>query len=182
MTADALVSLAALTAFVCLFYGPWQATCTDVARLLIFARRDALFDLAKVGQLDFASPEYKAIRRSMEGMIRYAHELTWTRLVFFGRVTVEHESPLIIAIGSIKDPLTKEKVEALLRDCTTVLIGTMAAKSIFMAPVVTLLLIYWLCSHTANVFWRRASVFWRKNTLVAHLSQMIICGAECAAS
>jgi hypothetical protein len=175
MAADALVSLATLIAFACLFYGPWQAVCTDAARQLIFERRDALFDLARAGQLDFASPEYKAVRRIMEGMIRYAHELTWVRLWFLSRISVEHESPLMNVIGSIKDPLTKEKVETLLRECTTVLIATMAAKSFFMAPIVTLLMIYWLWTHMANVFWR-------KNALVARLSPMILSGAECAVS
>jgi hypothetical protein len=175
MAADALVSLAMLMAFACLFYGPWQAVCTDVARQLIFERRDALFDLARAGKLDFASPEYKAIRRMMEGMIRFAHELTWVRLCFVHRVSVRHELPLMSAIDSIKDPATKEKVEALLRECTTVLMATMAAKSVFMAPIVTLLMLYWLWTHTANVFWRR-------NALVAHLSEMILSGAECQAS
>lgn len=175
MAADALVSLAILIAFACLFYGPWQAVCTDVARQLIFERRDALFDLARARQLDFASPEYKAVRRIMEGMIRYAHELTWVRLWFLSRTSVKHELPLMSAIGSIKDPVTKEKVETLLRECITVLIASMAAKSVFMAPIVTLLMIYWLWTYTVNVFWR-------KNTLEAHLSQMILSGAECAAT
>ena len=175
--ANALVSLVTLIAFACLFYGPWQAVCTDVARQLIFERRDVLFDLARTGKLDFASPEYKTIRRMMEGMIRFAHELTWVSLWFRHRVIVKHnlphDLPLARAINSINDPVTKEKVEALLNECTAVLVGTMAAKSVFMAPIITVLMIYWLCTHGFNAFVR-------KNVLVRQLSETIQSGAECA--
>jgi hypothetical protein len=176
MAADALVSLAALIAMACLFYGPWQAVCTDVARQVIFERREALFDLARVGKLDFASPEYKSVRRSMEGLIRYAHELTWVSLFFYHQVKMKNDlkrdSSVIRAVASIPDPLVREKVESLLFECTVALIAMMAAKSILAAPIISVVAIYAFCTHSFNVLFR--------NDLVTRLSKTIQSGAECA--
>jgi hypothetical protein len=174
--AEALVSLTALVAFACLFYGPWQAVCTDVARQIIFERRDILFDLARSGKLDFSSAEYKTLRRSMEGFIRYAHELTWLNLLFH-RTKVKRlkgEAPVTLAIASISDPFTREKVDALVNDCMITLVGMIAAKSILTAPIVSIVAIYALCTHSFN------SLVRQKSALVTRLSSTIQSGAECA--
>jgi hypothetical protein len=145
--ADALISLAMLIGFVCLFYGPWQAICTDVARQLIFERRAALFDLARSGKMDFASPEYKLIRRSMESMIRYAHELTWPNLSFIiaSGKSMGEKPPFLCAVTFINDEVTKEKVKSLLDESTAALMAMMAAKSIWLAPFITIFMVSSLC-------------------------------------
>ena len=84
--ANAVISLLALALFVCLFYGPWQAVCTDWARQILFEKRDKLFDMAMAGKLHFASEEYKSIRRMLESMIRFAHHLTWPKLLFIKKM------------------------------------------------------------------------------------------------
>ena len=55
IAAEALVGLVTLAALLCLFYGPWQALCTDLSRQFIFEGRDQLFDMALAGRLDFDS-------------------------------------------------------------------------------------------------------------------------------
>jgi hypothetical protein len=176
MIIDALISLAMLIGFVCFFYGPWQAVCTDVARQLIFERRAALFDLARSGQLDFASPEYKAIRRSMEGMIRYAHELTWPHLWFIARgKPAEEKSAGRVAIASIGDEITREKVKSLLDESIAEVITMMAAKSMWLAPFITVFMIYSLCATGFNALVRNM----RENAFVRFLAGAIQFGSEC---
>jgi hypothetical protein len=177
MTADALVSLAALVAFACLFYGPWQAACTDIARQMIFERRDEIFDLARAGKLDFSSAEYKSIRRSMEGLIRYAHELTWVSLFFYYRGIAKHnvkrQSSVARAVASIEDPFVREKVNGLLSECTVALIAMIAAKSLLIAPVVLVVGIYAFCTHSFKSLLQSRGI-------VTTLSDTIQSGAECA--
>jgi hypothetical protein len=55
------------------------------ARLLAFRQemfeiRDELFDYAAAGNIRFNDPAYRLLRQSMNGFIRYAHELTFFRL------------------------------------------------------------------------------------------------------
>jgi hypothetical protein len=178
MIADALISLATLIAFACLFYGPWQAACTDAARQLIFERRDALFDIARAGKLDFASSEYKAIRRSMEGMIRYAHELTWINLWFLRGVKTKVTAdalPATRAIESISDPSTKEKVKSLMIESTGALMAMMAAKSIFLIPIISVLMIYSFCAYGFSALVRSM----QNNVWMRTLAETIQSGSEC---
>jgi len=44
-----LVGLGSLAALLIILYGPWQAICTDIARQMLFEKRDAIFDLAQSG-------------------------------------------------------------------------------------------------------------------------------------
>ena len=81
MIADSLCALVALSGFLVLFYGPWQSVCTDVARQLMFEQRDKIFDMARSGVIEFDSREYRRVRISIEQNIRYAHELTFAKLV-----------------------------------------------------------------------------------------------------
>lgn len=74
-----LISLGALVAVV---YGPWQEYCITSARQDIFEARAALFNLATNGKLDFGSSEYREIRLGLETLIRFAHKISWLRLLF----------------------------------------------------------------------------------------------------
>lgn len=53
MHAEALLGIAALSLIAVVFYGPWQAVCTDWSRNYIFEARDRIFDLAESGELEF---------------------------------------------------------------------------------------------------------------------------------
>jgi hypothetical protein len=46
----------------------------------MFAVRDELFDYAAAGQIGFNDPAYRLLRQSMNGFIRYGHQLTFFRL------------------------------------------------------------------------------------------------------
>jgi hypothetical protein len=53
----------------------------DLFRQEVFAVRDELFDYARAGNIDFSHPAYRLLRQSFNGFIRYAHRLTFYRVV-----------------------------------------------------------------------------------------------------
>ncbi|MDQ6759874.1 MAG: hypothetical protein M3Z32_08425 [Acidobacteriota bacterium] len=66
-----------LTVIVCRL---WTAHRLDVYRQEMFRLRDELFDYAKDGRISFSHPAYRLLRRSMNGFIRYGHQLTFFQL------------------------------------------------------------------------------------------------------
>jgi len=135
---QALIGLGSLTALIVILYGPWQEICTDIARQILFEKRDAIFDLAHSGKLSFTSREYTTIRSSLQASIRFAHELTLPRfLVMAAWLWRRHpqDSNLRRAIKRIADPATRNQVEGLVKDAYRALLLMMVAKS----PVILLL-------------------------------------------
>jgi hypothetical protein len=98
-----------------LFYGPYQTQCEDWARQKLFEARDRVFDMAGNGRISFDDPRYVAIRHSMNILIRFTHELTWTRLLyinwFIKRNDITVESQLEKAVGGIDDEDLKADIE-----------------------------------------------------------------------
>jgi hypothetical protein len=142
---QALIGLGSLTALVVLLYGPWQEVCTDIARQIIFEKRDAIFDLAHSGRLSFDSREYGTIRSALQASIRFAHELTLPRFVVMAIVFSAHEShpeenDLSRAIRRITDPVTRRQVEILIMQAYRALFVMMVAKS----PLMLVALVFML--------------------------------------
>jgi hypothetical protein len=135
VTINALFGLAALALVACVFYGPWQEVCTAFARQIIFERRDAIFDLARAGRLDFASDEYRTIRQSLEKSIRFAHEMTWVRCAFLYNAlrrrggAASGKTELQEAIDRINDPATRDEVRRLTSEATAAVVVMMGFKS-----------------------------------------------------
>src|ERR1700722_15022347 len=114
--ADALAALVALSLFLLFFYGPWQEIVVDVSRQIVFEKRDAVFDLAASGKLEFESTDYKIIRDSLNKLIRFAHELNWVRLAMWWNETQEEAPEAHQAIERIADPETRAKVSTYLQE------------------------------------------------------------------
>src|ERR1700751_1769972 len=115
---QALIGLGGLAALIVILYGPWQAICTDIARQIVFEKRDAIFDLAQHGKLSFSSREYGVIRSSLQANIRFAHELTLPRFlvtaaVLLARGNRPEDNDLSRAIRGIINPETRAEVETL---------------------------------------------------------------------
>jgi hypothetical protein len=139
---QALIGLGSLAALLAILYGPWQAICTDIARQIVFEKRDAIFDLAHSGKLSFNSREYGTIRSSLQASIRFSHELTLPRFlvmaaVLFARGNRPEDNDLSRAIKQISDATTRGQVEGLVRQAHRTLITMMFVKS----PVMLLLLL-----------------------------------------
>lgn len=92
-----------------LVYSLWQATCVAWMRQLCFEARDAIFDLAADGRLEFTSADYRQIRSGIETLIRFADRISWPRLLCY-HTTVRprrHQSSISRAVERIVDPETE---------------------------------------------------------------------------
>jgi len=134
MEFEAAWAIAALIMLCILFYGPWQEVCTDYARQVMFEKRDALFDLAINGEIDFGSTQYRTIRSSLEKAIRFAHELSLPRFLVFRwylrRTNLKRsESELIEAVNAIENEETRRSVQHLVSEAQLAMILMAMAKS-----------------------------------------------------
>jgi hypothetical protein len=59
----------------------YPAVRLDEFRQDLFSIRDELFDYAASGRISFSDPAYRLLRQSMNGFIRYAHQVTVFRIV-----------------------------------------------------------------------------------------------------
>src|SRR6266576_996022 len=74
----------------------WAEARLDAFRQEIFALRDELFDYAADGRIKFDDPAYRLLRQVMNGFIRYAHQLTFSRVcmtVIEARIKSDKLSP-----------------------------------------------------------------------------------------
>ena len=76
-----------LFALWCLYFFCWHEHRIDTYRQRLFGVRDDLFDFAASGGIKFDDPAYTTLRDLSNGLIRFAHRLTFTRvwaIVLFG--------------------------------------------------------------------------------------------------
>jgi len=107
-----------LIAFVLLKF--WAEARLDSFRQKMFALRDELFDFAADGNIGFADEAYRLLRQSMNGTIRYAHQLTFFRVcmtmaeIEFASLGARSDwsADWQRALGTISDRQVREKMEA----------------------------------------------------------------------
>ena len=76
-----LESTSALVVFALLVFWLIPNYRLDLFRQQVFCVRDELFDYARAGNISFKHPAYRLLRQSANGFIRYAHRLTFYRIV-----------------------------------------------------------------------------------------------------
>ena len=151
--ADAIAALIAISLFLLFFYGPWQSIMIDLARQTVFEQRDAVFDLAARGRLDFNSRDYKIIRDSFNNLIRYAHELNWVRLILFGYGVDKKTSDLQTAIDQIEDIETRKSVMRHLQRARFALIAMLCGRSMLLLVIGLILgVVTWCMGTTRDLF------------------------------
>jgi len=64
-----------------LYFIEYRSYCIDRTRQRLFEVRDHLFQQAKEGAIPFDSNAYGITRRTLNGMIRFTHNLSLTRIV-----------------------------------------------------------------------------------------------------
>ena len=74
-------STTALVALLIVLLGLWPQMRLDQFRQKMFAVRDELFDYAATGKINLDHSAHRLLRQSMNGFIRYAHQLTFFRIV-----------------------------------------------------------------------------------------------------
>ena len=116
-TIDAIVGISFLAIVFGVFYGPWQSLVTEYSRQRLFEIRDRLFDLAyrNPETFGFQSEEYKLLRNSINGSIRFCHSLTFWWMLF-ARYLLRNKRPkhmLRDIISKIPDKVVGDKIEGL---------------------------------------------------------------------
>lgn len=120
---EALATLVSLGAIWFVVYGPWQTLCEDRARQHLFEARARIFDLAADGRLSFDSEEYRGIRSTLNCLIRYAHQLTWPRILAYALFIRTPEGATITDyIKRIEDANTRLAFERHIRKSMNALI------------------------------------------------------------
>jgi hypothetical protein len=84
--AQGLVGILASAALVAFWWGPLRWFAVDWARDRMFEARERLFDAASDGRIAFDDPDYREIRGSINSLIRYAHGVSLSRLLFHSRL------------------------------------------------------------------------------------------------
>jgi hypothetical protein len=98
----------------------WSEARLDAFRQKVFALRDELFDFAADGHISFDDPAYRLLRQSMNGKIRYAHQLTFFRVnMTMIQVNLATHTPKVTwsedwqkALERLRDDDVRRKLEA----------------------------------------------------------------------
>ena len=76
-----LVTLLSIALLFILFFWCYRDYQIDAFRQRLFALRDDLFDHAANGQIPFDDPAYRMLRRTTNGLIRFAHQISLLQLI-----------------------------------------------------------------------------------------------------
>jgi hypothetical protein len=147
MSIDATVGLLALVAFFTLFYGPWQNAMADLARNFVFESRDAIFDLAVKGRIDFSSHQYIQIREQLQSLIRFSHEASLPSMVWiYANSKKDERNPkvgIFNIIDSIEDRDVSNEIRRIVQKALSAYIAIIGLKSLpFVFPFVVYVPIY----------------------------------------
>ena len=141
MSIDTAVGFFVIVAFLALFYGPWQNALTDLARNYIFEGRDAIFDMAVRGRLEFSSTQYITLRSQLQALIRFAHEATLPSMVWIyfssGSTKREPEENIYNVIDAIPDKETAKEIRRRIQKCISAYMAIIGLKSLlFIVPFI----------------------------------------------
>lgn len=127
-----LFLLAALGLIV-LFYTLWRDLVIDWARERLFAQRDALFDMAVAGKLDFEGQNYRDLRAFLNSLIRNAHRLSAFWMIYQSKpmAAMSRRSRSVDEVlADIPDPDARREATALVHGAIRILLWRMALTSL----------------------------------------------------
>jgi hypothetical protein len=109
----------------------------------MFAVRDDLFAYAASGKIDFSNPAYRLLRQSMNGFLRYGHNLTFYRLCvtlavwhFEGRPKTKWSEAWTISLDDIKDDSVRKDLQGFHARA----LGLVADRVMFGSPILWVVL------------------------------------------
>jgi len=96
----------------------WPSVRLDCFRQEMFAVRDELFDYAASGHIAFGHPAYGLLRQSMNGFIRYGHQVSFYQFIMTwaawkaleGRDSFKWKQKWEAALGSLDEPTRRELI------------------------------------------------------------------------
>lgn len=138
-----LQSSICIGSIVLVLFKPWSESRLDVFRQRVFAVRDELWDYAAAGNIGFDDPAYRLLRQSMNGIIRYAHQLTFFRVcVTVLRIELAVDSPKGSWSEDWQSALEKIRIEGTrkqLEEFHTAAMQLVASRLIFGSPFLLML-------------------------------------------
>jgi hypothetical protein len=116
--ATVLQAAAVSCGLVIVMFWLWPCARLDDFRQKMFAVRDELFDYAASGKIGFNHPAYRLLRQSMNGFIRYGHQVTFFQInmtmldwkLTASRPPVDWYEKWNRAIGTIEDETVKAEM------------------------------------------------------------------------
>jgi hypothetical protein len=145
MVGEMLMALVAPSLLCALYLGPWQWAWADHARQSVFEQRDAIFDIAHAGDLEFGSDPYVTVRAGMNCLIRFAHRATVPRLLFhylLRRPSVPELGRVQQAIMTIENEGVRKRVWQHVEQAEQAFVASIVARSIITFSL--LFLVLWL--------------------------------------
>ena len=86
----------------------------DALRQELFVIRDELFDYAAQGNIAFHHPAYGALRSLINSLIRFAHKISFSRIIIFLMYGLHKNIPHpLLAVYEMEEGAAKEKLKAL---------------------------------------------------------------------
>jgi hypothetical protein len=129
----------------------WSSLRLDAFRQSMFALRDEMFDYAASGNIAFNDPAYSLLRKSMNGFIRYAHNLTFFRVilvVFYWKMfSIQPETKWWNSWDEATSRLPNEVVQRDLRCFHHRAMQLVARRLVLGSPFLMTLLIFVVCHH-----------------------------------
>ena len=96
-----------------LYFVCWREHRMDTFRQNLFALRDELFDFAQSGGIAFDDPAYTTLRNVANGMIRYAHQMNFSRvlaILVFGNLPQTNRMGDWVRDVEMRSPVVKKKL------------------------------------------------------------------------
>jgi hypothetical protein len=138
----------------------WSAVRLDCFRQQVFAVRDELFDYAASGRIAFSHPAYRLLRKSMNGFIRYGHQISFFQFIMTwlawksieGRNSFGWEKEWRVALNSL-DAETREDLLGF--HARTVM--HVSQRIVFGSPVLVMALVISGIAVVLHAGWKSAS-------------------------
>jgi hypothetical protein len=98
-----------------IFYISFRGYLLDRLRQKLFAIRDELFDFAADGGIGFGEPVYRELRNDLNGLILFAHKMTFLRLLFGEMLTAPDATTKAMEawvkrVREMPDPIARGKL------------------------------------------------------------------------
>lgn len=115
----------------------WREYKNDAFRQRLFALRDDLFDYAHSGKISFDDPAYRTLRNLTNVFIRFAHRLTFTRVIVLVTAHRSTENPMEIWTKDIER--LPSDVQAKLKQTHDEIVKAVGAHVVLWSPIALVL-------------------------------------------
>lgn len=136
----------------------------DRFRQNMFALRDELFDYAMSGAISFDHPAYTILRTSMNGMIRFAHRVTVTHMLFayfLGKILAtdlmikNHQHTLEASFNSVENLETRLQIRKFHSQMQVRLVEHLVKSSLVLSSVLGVFILIAMVTNATMTFWKR---------------------------